>query len=121
MSEILEQAMTEFTNIAERYSSGFDLRKYGLSEEQMFEIAVLFSDRVKFIAEEAIKAYLGTLWHNAEKEPPQTDKPLLITNGEASYICNIASGQKYDLKGYDYIYIEDLNHKSYSNETDKEP
>lgn len=78
MTESIKKSMAESVNLAERYSSGFDLREFGLSQDQEHKVAEMFSERVKFLFKEAVECYLGALWHPGSEIPQDNVSGLMV-------------------------------------------
>lgn len=111
MTEEMKAMIDEHAKLAERYSSGFDLEAFSLSRDDEIKVACMFADRINFLFKEAIKCYLGDLWHPASEPPKENVSGLLVVYKDSTcgfVNMNEVKNQRLHLVAKKWIYLSDL-------------
>ncbi len=115
MTENIKKKIKEHAELAESYSSGFDLREFGLSKDQETKIATMFGERIEFLMEEAVECFLADIWHDCETDIPEAGKEVMIRSKKGMIYSPYSRFEKSDwrvttiiLEAAEWAYCEDL-------------
>lgn len=114
MTDQIKAKTREHAALAGRHSSGFDLRNFGLSEDDMVKITDLFRERAEFLWEESVSCFLSDLWHPAE-ELPDIGRDVIIKDKKGRMYAPYSRSTSFwtitliALEAVSWAYCDDLN------------